>query len=130
MARFRYAIDPLCVVGSLAYGLNRWFLKARFPGGFLQGHFNDLWLIPCALPPLLWIHRRLGFRAHDGVPTLAEIGIHLAVWSVVCEWIGPRVIPHATADPVDVAMYSIGAVLAGAWWNRRPGTATPDCDPG
>jgi hypothetical protein len=48
-------------------------------------------------------------------------------WSVLFEWIGPKFMPHATGDPLDVIAYAAGAAVAGLWWQRdrwlkfRPG---------
>ena len=118
MPQFRYLRDPLCLLGCAAYALNRWVVKPHVPLGFLHSHFNDLWLIPCALPPILWLHRQLGLRQLDLAPQISEITLHLIVWAVLCEWMGPRFVTHATGDPLDVLAYALGAVLAGLWWQR------------
>lgn len=49
-------LDPLCLLGCAAYCGNRWLLKPLVSGRFVHGMFNDLWLIPCALPAMLWLH--------------------------------------------------------------------------
>ena len=114
---FRFHRDPLFLLGCAAYALNRLLLKPHLPDPFLQGHFNDLWLIPCALPLLLALHRWLGWR-DDRPPTLAEVTSHLLLWSVLFEALGPRLIFHATGDGRDVVCYWLGGLLAWAWWNR------------
>lgn len=119
MRRFGYCLDPLCLAGCAAYAVNRWAVKPFHPAGFFHGWFNDLWLVPCALPPILWLHRRLGWRTHDEPPEWSEIALHLVLWSVVCEALAPRFLPRATGDLWDVAAYAVGGVLAGLWW-RRP----------
>ena len=53
MHRFRYLRDPLFLFGCAVYTLNRWLLKSHLPNEFLHSHFNDLWLILCALSPIL-----------------------------------------------------------------------------
>jgi hypothetical protein len=116
---FGYLRDRLFLLGCLLYALNRWGLKPRIHNAFLHDHFNDSLLIACALPPLLYLHRLLKLRAHDCPPTPAEIGFHLAVWSVLFEVIGPRIMPHATGDPWDVVAYVVGGILAGLWWQRH-----------
>ena len=116
-ARFRYCGDTLFLVASTLYAINRWLVKPHTSSPFLHGHFNDFLLIPCALPPLLWLHRTLGFRSHDAPPTLGEIASHLVIWSVICEGIGPAFLPR-TADIWDVAAYAIGACFAAVWWMR------------
>lgn len=118
MKRFRYGLDPLCLVGCAAYALNRWILKAHWDDAFLHSTFNDLWLMPCALPWVLWLQRRLGLRHHDGMPTPGEILSHLALWSVLFEVIGPRVM-RVTGDVGDVIAYAVGGGVAWWWWHRQ-----------
>ena len=119
MPRFRYHLDPLFLTGCAAYALNRWLVKRYVHRGFFHDHFNDCWLIPCALPLVLWLHRRLGLRRHDDPPRFSEIVPHLIFWSLLFEWIGPQFVPHATADPWDVVSYWAGGLLAWRWWHRE-----------
>jgi hypothetical protein len=113
---FRYWRDPLFLSCCGLYGLNRCCLKPYLHSVFLRSYFNDLLLIPCALPLLLWLHRRLRLRHHDAPPTFAEIAGHLAVWSVLFEAIGPRWLPGTTADLRDVLVYTVGGLAAFLIW--------------
>ncbi|MCX6956162.1 MAG: hypothetical protein NTV51_28845 [Verrucomicrobia bacterium] len=124
MKRFAYARDPLCLLACAGYALNRWALRpvGWAAGPFMRGHFNDLLLIPAALPLLLWLQRRLGLRAADGPPSWREIALHLVVWSVAAEAIAPQLWHHATGDWLDVAAYATGAVVAGCWWHASTPT--------
>jgi hypothetical protein len=115
---FRYLLDPLFLLSSSLYALNRWGLKPRLHNAFLHDHFNDLLLIPCALPPLLLIQRWLRLRQDDQVPKVGEIALYLLVWSILFEVIGPRIMPWTVGDPWDVMAYVVGGVLAGLWWHR------------
>jgi len=117
MKPFRFHRDELFLVGCAAYLLNRLVFQEALHSTFLHDYFDDLWLIPCALPLLLWLHRLLGWRG-DEPPTLLEVGSHLVVWSIFFEWWGPQIVRHVTRDPVDVACYWIGGLLAWLWWNR------------
>jgi hypothetical protein len=108
--------DPLCVAACVLYLLNRFWLRAHVGGPFLQGQFNDLLLIPAALPLVLWVQRRVGVRHDDARPRWAEIALHLVVWSFAAEWVMPHFSTHATGDWRDVAAYSAGAAVAGCWW--------------
>ena len=119
MRPFRYALDPLCLLSCLAYAGNRWLLKPVSHSAFLQGNFNDLLLIPAALPFLLWLERRLGLRAHDRPPSAWEVGAHWLIWSIMAEVIAPHLFTGAVGDIRDVIAYAAGALIAGCWWNRH-----------
>ncbi len=95
--------------------MNRWLLKPHLRVEFLHSHFNDLWLIPCALPLVLWLHRQLGWRADDAPPRWGEIALHFVVWSLLFEVIGPHLM-RVTGDPLDVLAYAAGGLGAGLWW--------------
>src|SRR5690242_10259463 len=109
MRRFRYWRDSLFLVGCAVYAINRWLIKPHVHGGVFHSQFNALWLIPCALPPILCLHRRFGLRSHDEPPRISEIVFHLIFWSVLFEWLGPKIVAHTTGDPWDVLAYALGA---------------------
>jgi hypothetical protein len=115
---FAYARDPLFLLSCALYALNRWGLKPRLHSAFLHDHFNDLLLIPCALPLLLLMQRWLGLRNHDQPPTFGEIGLYVVVWSILFEVLGPRLVSWSVGDPWDAVAYVFGGVLAGCWWHR------------
>lgn len=119
MKRFGYWRDPLCLAGCALYALNRWVVAPRAHSAFLSGQFDDLLLIPCALPVLLQLQRWLHLRDHDEPPRLSEIIFHLVVWSVLFEGIGPHIM-RTVGDPLDVVAYTAGAVFAAGWWRLRP----------
>jgi hypothetical protein len=111
--------DPLFLGCWALYVMNRFLIKPHVSGGFFHNWFNDLLLIPCALPILLAVHRALGLRKHDGPPTRVEVFSHLAGWAVLCEVIGSRLLHRGTGDPLDVLAYAIGALAATLWWHRE-----------
>lgn len=125
MNRFGYWRDPLCLLAIAAYALNRWGLAPHVHWSFLHTHGDDLFLIPAALPLVLWIQRHLRLRQHDQFPTTLEILFHLVVWSIVCEGIGPRIMPHCVGDPYDVLAYAAGAIGAGLWWHYAANRTAP-----
>jgi len=100
------------------YALNRWVVAPRAHSAFLSDHFNDLLLIPCALPLFLQVQRVLGLRRHDEPPRVGEILVHLVVWSLLFEVAGPHLM-RTVGDPLDVAAYAAGALFAGCWWHRE-----------
>lgn len=122
--RFRYLFDSLFLPGCGLYATNRWLIKPHVHSGFFHDWFNDTLLIPCALPPLLWLHRRLGLRSHDFQPGWGEVLAHLVGWSILFEAIGPRIM-RTTGDPWDVAAYAGGGFLATLWWHRREEVKIP-----
>jgi len=118
MSRFGYLRDPLFLSALAGYALNQWLFKALWPALFLQGQFNDLVLIPAALPAVLWAQRVIGLRDHDRPPLWSEMILHLVAWSAICEFIGPHWLHHGTADGWDVVAYAVGGIMACVWWNR------------
>ena len=116
MTRFRYARDPVCLAACGGYALNRWLLPLALKGTFLRNYFDDTLLIPAALPLVLWLHVRFGWRPADARPRWSEIVFHLAVWSVAAEVIAPHLFARATGDPWDVAAYAGGALVSGLIW--------------
>ena len=118
MRQFGYWRDTLCRLSCAAYAANRWLLKPLCSSRFLHSHFNDLLLIPAALPLVLWLQRRLGLRHHDRFPTAGELISHLVIWSVLFEWVGPHYM-RVTGDPLDVAAYAAGSAAAALWWRRQ-----------
>ncbi len=122
MKRFGYWRDPLFVACCALYVLNRWVIKPHVHCAFLHGQFNDLLLVPCALPLVLWLQRRLGLRPSNAMPAWGEIGFHVVVWSVLFEVIGPHLM-RVTGDPLDALAYVAGGIMAGIWWHiesRQP----------
>lgn len=119
MRRYPYLADPLWLGACLLYALNRGWWRHVSDVPFFAGQFNDLLLIPCALPVVLALQRRLGLRVHDRFPEPGETVFHLGVWSVIAEGVGPRVFPWAVGDFRDVVAYAAGALLAGLWWRWR-----------
>ena len=119
MKGFRYALDPICLSACALYILNRWLIGPACSWPFLHRYFDDLLLIPAALPIILGVQRWWGLRSHNFPPTAAEITGHLIVWSLIAELIGPSFFPWVVGDPADVGAYAVGAILAGTLWNRN-----------
>lgn len=118
MNRFGYGRDRMFLAAVAGYVLNQGLLKPRCSSPFLHGYFNDLLLIPAALPVVLWAHRRLRLRLHDLPPSWREVSLHLVVWTVICEILGPPLMHRGTADFRDFLAYSAGGLVAWFWWNR------------
>ena len=119
MKPFRYLSDRLFLLSGFLYAVNRWLVKPHVHSGFLHDHFNDLLLMPCALPPLLLAQRRLKLRKHDRPPATGEIILYCGLWSIQCKIIGPHLTRRAPWDPWDILAYAAGGLLAGLWWQRE-----------
>jgi hypothetical protein len=119
VTKYRYARDPVCFVACALYAANRWCLPATLKGPFLRNHFNDCLLIPAALPLILWLQRRFRLRLSDAPPDWREVLLHLVVWSIAAEVVGPRLFSCATGDIWDVVAYAAGAVVATVIWSIR-----------
>ena len=111
--------DPICLAAWGAYCLNRFLLAPQFGADlpFLREHFNDSLLIPAALPLLYWARARAGLRADNAPPTLRDIMLWCAAWSLVFEFVGPRIFHRSVGDWGDVAAYFAGGLIAALWWN-------------
>jgi hypothetical protein len=134
--RFGYLRDPLFVACLLVYFVNRWVLKAFWETGFFHEHLNDLICIPFWVPIMLWGQRRFGLRESDGPPLAGETMIPLFVWSWLFEIVIPRsgvLGERAVSDYMDIFYYSLGALLACAfwtWWYRAPPGSDGACASG
>jgi hypothetical protein len=117
--KFRYLGDELFLFSCLLYALNRWGVKPHTHNFFMRGYFNDILLMPCALPPLLLMQRRLKLRMDDMVPRWGEIALYVVVWSILFEVIGPHIMRWTTGDVWDAVAYAAGGILSGLWWHRR-----------
>lgn len=123
MTRFRYGLDPLCLLACGLYAACRWVIRPYTDAVFWHSYSTDYLFIPAALPLWLWVERKLGLRTHDGFPTWSEIALVFVVWSFAAEAVAPRIFPTAIGDWFDVLTYAVGGVIAGAWWTLagRPG---------
>ena len=119
MKKFAYLGDGLFLLSCSLYSLNRWIIKPHTHNAFLRFHFNDMLLMPAALPVLLWLQRNLRLRTIDDPPTWGEIALYTVFWSILFEVIGPRWLRLGTSDPWDVVVYFVGGIAAGLWWNRH-----------
>lgn len=114
---YRLRRDPVFLLGLAAYALTRLALPST---AVLHGHLADVWLIPCALPPILRLHDRLAWR-RPGPPRHGEVLSHLIGWSLLFEAIGPRLWSGTVGDPWDVVSYAAGAAIATLGWRYTAG---------
>ena len=130
MKSFGYLQGRLFLFSLSAYALNRLLLRphlgcffqtrVHWLWPFLHSHFDDLLMMPAALPVMLWVQRQLHLRKHDRPPGWREMFAHLALWSFMCKVVGPLYLHIGVADPWDVLFFAAGGVAACLWWHRRP----------
>ncbi len=129
MTRFSYLRDRLFVISLAAYAVNKLLILPHFnrlsllhlnwAWPFLHSHFDDLLLMPVALPVALWLQRLTGLRPHDSPPSWWEMFFHLAIWSFMCKIVGPVFFQIGVADPWDLLFYAVGGIAACLWWRRQ-----------
>ncbi|MCE5323242.1 hypothetical protein LLG46_07995 [bacterium] len=125
--KFLYCRDPIFISVFVLYFMNRFIIKPITPMAFFHCYFNDLICIPFWLPPVLWFHRKLRIRWHDGPPTRFEVIVHLIIWSIFFEMIAPGLtgfLPKTVGDPWDVAAYWVGGAIASILWGTLGGKST------
>lgn len=128
MNRFGFLQDRLFQISLAVYAANRLVVRPHLAGffhshlpwawPFLHSHFDDLLLMPAALPVVLWLQRLAGLRPHDRPPGWREMFAHLAVWSVMCKLVGPSWLHLGAADPWDILFFAAGGIAACLWWHR------------
>jgi ubiquinone/menaquinone biosynthesis C-methylase UbiE len=123
--RFPYVLDPLCLVCCALYAVNRWGIKPHCHIVFFHYWFNDILLIPCALPVVLLLQRWFGLRSHDFPPTAGEVTAHVIGWSVLFEVIGPHIM-RTTGDPWDAVAYAAGGLAAFCGWRWMGRAKAPE----
>ena len=117
--RFRYLKDPFFLCCLVIYFANRWIVKPYFPNTFSRDYLNDLICLPFWVPIMLFFLRKVRLRNDDAPPALYEIIIPLICWS----WIFEVWLPGTTffrklsfSDYRDIFCYSLGALIAGVFW--------------
>lgn len=137
MSRFGYLRDRLFWISLTTYAINRLLIRPHFGPSlnahshwlweFSHSHLDDCLLIPAALPVVLWLQRLIGLRNHDQPPGWGEMFGHLAIWSVMCKFVGPHWLHIGVADPWDLVAFAMGGIAACLWWHRP--TTTPATQP-
>ena len=78
---------------------------------WVSAYWNDFWMMPCALPLVLWVYRFVGLRSFEGPATAGEILSHGLLWAFMAEGLAPELFPHSVRDPWDVLAYFLGGLL-------------------
>jgi hypothetical protein len=117
---FKYLTDPLFLLSSVAYAINKTLLVftkgSNWASAFLASYFNDLLLVPVAIPIILFFSKTLAFRPRSLSPSLPEVAIPVLIWSIAFEVVGPYVFRRGVSDPFDVIAYCFGGFASWLFW--------------
>ncbi len=123
---FAYLKDPLFLACFALYWCHRVARGVGWTTPILSAYLNDVICVAFWLPIMLWVHRRIRVRLHDGPPEGFEIVIPATIWAMVFEVALPAT-PWwrnaAVADPNDVLCYFAGGLFAMLFWQWRYGRA-------
>ncbi|MBT5927893.1 MAG: hypothetical protein HOH33_14870 [Verrucomicrobia bacterium] len=85
--------------------------------GWMDYYWNDVWMLPCAIPLVLSVYNALGLRQSMEIPSGFEILWHGILWGLIAEFVGPLLFVHAVGDPWDLAAYAVGGFLLYFRWH-------------
>jgi hypothetical protein len=121
---FAYFTDKTFLSACSLYAANRFWGKPLLGDSlhFLRDHFDDCLLLPAALPPLLYVFRKLGLRRDDSPPSIREVAEWTFIWSVAFEWAFPHFLHKGVSDLRDVLGYAAGGLVSWLLW--RGGTVS------
>jgi hypothetical protein len=107
----RHGVQPPWLLALGCYGMHvSWAPHASMPS-WVSAYWNDFWMMPCALPLVLWVYRFVGLRSSEGPATAGEILSHGVLWAFMAEGLAPELFPHSVRDPWDVLAYFLGGLL-------------------
>ena len=86
----------------------------------MSNHWNDIWMLPCAVPLVIRIYITLDLRKSCAPPGLSEIVWLGLLWSVMAEGVAPIWLTGSTADPMDVLAYALGGFMLWLRWHLVP----------
>lgn len=101
---------PVFILCVLLFGLNQSMEKVGVYIWPLHTHLDDLLCLPIVLT-LILIAQRLYFKNAHYTHPKRHLLIALLLFSVVFEWMLPMLSGRYTSDPLDIAAYTVGALL-------------------
>lgn len=109
--------DPFWMVSIACYAFHKCWQLVSPGSGWMDHYWNDLWMLPCALPMILSLYVVLGLREPTACPTWAEILWHGVLWGLMAEFVGPLLFKHSVGDPWDLLAYAVGGVVFFCRWH-------------
>lgn len=120
---FKYLSDPLFLVSSIIYVINKTSSLFTCGPGWLRlfavSYLNDLLLVPVVIPIILFFSKALKLRPRSSPPSPLELATPVLIWSIAFEVVGPYLFRRGIPDPYDVGAYCIGGLASWLIW-RRP----------
>ncbi len=110
--------DPFWIIAITCYALHKCWQAVYPDSGWMDHYWNDLWMLPCALPLILSVYGLLGLRELAIRPSGAEILWHGVLWGLMAEFVGPLCFKHAVGDPWDLVAYAVGGFVLFYRWHR------------
>jgi len=119
-SKFSYLADPIFISCLFLYAINK-FLIIRFDylNILFLCYFNDILLVPCCLPPLLFVMHKIKLRRNHLPPTIIEVIIPLVIWTISFEIIAPLCFRKGTSDIGDIFAYWLGGFFCWFVWNYK-----------
>ena len=110
---FWYSFEPISLVCSFSYLVNRFWLKPKLlpHNHFIHYYLNDLLTFPVALPFLLMLFRMLKLREDDKAPSFYECIGWFSLWSILFEFAFPFLFKMGVSDSLDVVFYAVGLII-------------------
>ena len=108
---------PLFISAVLLTTINAMLERAGYPVPFVHAYLDDVLCFPVVLTLALTFLRRF-VTPRDYTLSAFQVVMAVIYFSIVFEWMLPRVSENYTCDPADIIAYSIGALLFGVFINR------------
>ncbi|XOV71453.1 MAG: hypothetical protein ACFHW5_22565 [Verrucomicrobiota bacterium] len=112
--------DSFWLLSLACYAIHRIWQWASPAPGWMSSYWNDIWMLPCAVPLVIRIYETLNLREPNMHPSLSEIVWHGLLWSFMAEGLAPVWFPSSTADPLDLAAYALGGFMLWLRWHLFP----------
>jgi hypothetical protein len=115
---YKYYRDPVFVISIISYSINKLLLISHrsFESSFMKNYFNDIFVVPCLLPILIYCIARMKLRNKYSGPLLIEIFLFVSVISLTCEILGPFFLNKGVYDPNDIIAYLLGGMISWFIW--------------
>ncbi|MCF7797021.1 MAG: DUF393 domain-containing protein [Lentisphaeria bacterium] len=100
------------IAGAFLYGMNHWWIQPMVgTDSFFRTSFNDILALIVFVPLSYFLARVLSIIPPFSPLRLWHIGLGWIVFSLLFEWLVPKILPHHTGTGGDVAAYGSGGII-------------------